>query len=181
MKQFVSGLLVGMVISLAAIVLAQEGFFKGKVVFVKVAQENLRKAPGGEVLGSLNRGAPMQILAVEDKWLQVVTAGYIWKESVTGDERLSRGEQPYRAAMILVKTEAEALDLLKQIQAGADFQKLAAAKSIGPNAARGGDLGDAFKGEFTPAFEQAILALKVGEVSQPIKTDQGYCLFKRLK
>ncbi|MCK6561022.1 peptidylprolyl isomerase [candidate division KSB1 bacterium] len=181
MKKFVSGVLVGVVISLAAIVLGQESFFKGKVVFVKVAQENLRKAPGGEVLGSLTRGTPMQILAVEDKWLQVATAGYIWRESVTGDEKLSRGEQPYRAAMILVKTETEAFDLLKQIQAGADFQKLATEKSLGPNAARGGDLGDAFKGDFTPAFEQVILALKVGDVSQPIKTDQGYCLFKRLK
>jgi parvulin-like peptidyl-prolyl isomerase len=100
---------------------------------------------------------------------------------VTGDEKILSSEQPYRAAMILVKTEAEALELLKQLQAGADFQKLATAKSLSPNAAKGGDLGDAFKGDFSPAFEQAILALKVGELSQPVKIDQGYCIFKRLK
>lgn len=181
MKKFVSGVFVGIMVSLAALAIAQEGFYKGKVVFVKVAQENLRRAPGGEVLGSLVKGTPMQILAVEDKWVQVATAGYIWKESVTGDEKVLSGEQPYRAAMILVKTEAEALELIKQLQAGADFQKLAKEKSLSPNAARGGDLGDAFKGDFSPTYEQAILALKVGELSAPVKTDQGFCIFKRLK
>jgi parvulin-like peptidyl-prolyl isomerase len=83
--------------------------------------------------------------------------------------------------MILVKTEAEALDLIKQLQAGADFAKLAAEKSLAPTRARGGDLGDAYPGDFSKEIETAILALKVGQISGAIKSDNGYQIFKRVK
>lgn len=160
----------------------QESFYQGKTVFVKTAEENLRAAPTstGEKIGVLAKGSGMVVLQEQDKWLFVNLRGFIWKESVTGERGIFRG-QPYRAAMILVKTEAEAQELLKQLQAGGDFAKLAAQKSIGPNSARGGDLGDAYPGDFSKEYEAAIMALKVGELSGVIKSDNGYQIFKRLK
>lgn len=192
MKKFWQGFVAGTVVTLVVVVnllpsrvpagqAQQEAFYQGKTVYVKAAQENLRAAPeaSGEKLGVLNKGTAMVVLQEKDQWLFVNLRGFIWKESVTGETGIFRG-QPYRAAMILVKTEAEAQDILKQLQAGGDFAKLAE-KSIGPNPNKGGDLGDAYPGDFSKEFETAILALKVGELSGVIKTNSGFHIFKRLK
>ena len=180
MKKFVMGFVCGTLLSLAVLAISQESFYKGKTVYVKVAEENLRTTPSGAKVGSLVKGAAMQVIATQDKWLQVAFLGYIWSESVTGDERIFKG-QPFQAAMILVKTEAEAQAVLQELKTGADFQQLATKKSISVTAAKGGDLGEAYPGDFSQEYEKAILALKVGEVSLPLKTEQGYCIFKRLK
>jgi hypothetical protein len=192
MKKFWQGFIAGVVVTLVIVMnllpsrvpagqAQQEAFYQGKTVYVKTAQENLRAAPAatGDKLGMLNKGTAMVVLQEKDQWLFVNLRGFIWKESVTGQTGIFRG-QPYRAAMILVKTEAEAQDILKQLQAGGDFAKLAE-KSIGPNPSKGGDLGDAYPGDFSKEFETAILALKVGEISSIVKTDKGFHIFKRLK
>jgi hypothetical protein len=193
MKKFLLGFIVGVVVTLVVVVnlpsvisvvrAQQEAFYQGKTVFVKTPQENLRKtaSTNGEKIGVLSNGTPMVVLQEKDQWLFVNLRGFIWKESVTGESGVFRG-QPYRAAMILMKTEAEAQDILKQLQAGGDFAKLAQEKSIDPNSSkRGGDLGDAYPGDFSKEFETAILALKVGETSGVIKTANGFHIFKRLK
>jgi len=186
---FIAGVVVTMVLMvsltpamISAVQAWQEAFYQGKTVFVKTAEENLRAAPSptGEKIGVLSKGASMVVLQEVDKWLFVNMRGFIWKESVTGQRGIFRG-QPYRAAMILVKTEAEALELIKELQAGGDFAKLAAQKSLAPTRARGGDLGDAYPGDFSQELEAAILALKVGQISSAIKSDNGYQIFKRLK
>ncbi len=192
MKKFWQGFIAGVVVTVVVVVnllpslipasrAQQEAFYQGKTVYVKTAQENLRTTPSatGEKIGMLNKGATMVVLQEKDQWLFVNLRGFIWKESVTGETGIFRG-QPYRAAMILVKTEGEAQDILKQLQAGGDFAKLAE-KSIGPNPNKGGDLGDAYPGDFSKEFEAAILALKVGESSGMVKTDKGFHIFKRLK
>lgn len=89
-------------------------------------------------------------------------------------------EDEVRARHILVKTEAEAKDLIKQIKGGADFAKLATEKSTDTGSAKqGGDLGYFPKGEMVKAFADAAFAMKVGELSdKPIKTDFGYHVVK---
>lgn len=180
MKKFVVGFLSGLLLGAAAMVIGQEAFYKGKTVYVKAPEENLRVAPGGEKFGSLVKGASMQVIEKRDKWLYVALIGYIWSESVTGDENIFKGT-PYRAAMILVKTQAEADAILQELRGGGDFAQIAAKKSISATGARGGDLGDAYPGDFAPALEKAILALKVGEVSNTVKTEHGFHIFKRIK
>ncbi|SFT19515.1 peptidylprolyl isomerase [Paenibacillus sp. BC26] len=84
-----------------------------------------------------------------------------------------------KASHILVATKAEADEILKQLKAGADFAKLAKEKStdVGSGAA-GGDLGYFSKGTMVPAFENAAFSLKVGELSEPIKSEYGYHIIK---
>ncbi len=84
-----------------------------------------------------------------------------------------------RASHILVKTEAEALAALKEVQGGADFAEVAKKKSTCPSAPRGGDLDYFSKGQMVPEFEKAALALKVGDITaKPVKTQFGYHLIK---
>jgi peptidyl-prolyl cis-trans isomerase C len=81
-------------------------------------------------------------------------------------------------ALAEAAAKAKAEDLLKQIKDGADFAELAKAKSGCPSSARGGDLGFFSKGQMVPAFEEATLALEVGQVSDIVKTRFGYHIIK---
>ncbi len=85
-----------------------------------------------------------------------------------------------RASHILVKTSTEAQAILKRLDAGEDFRKLAAELSSCPSKKRGGDLDWFLKGAMVPEFEKAVLASKVGElINHPVKTKHGYHVIKR--
>ena len=92
-------------------------------------------------------------------------------------DKFKAGEQ-IRASHILVKTEKEAKDILSQIKAGGNFDELAKKNSVDSSAAKGGDLGWFGKGSMVPAFEQAALALKEGQVSDVVKSDFGFHIIK---
>jgi parvulin-like peptidyl-prolyl isomerase len=74
--------------------------------------------------------------------------------------------------------KAEAEKLLKEIRGGADFAKLAKEFSDCPSAPRGGDLGYFGRGRMVPEFEKAAFALKVGQVSDVVKTESGYHIIR---
>jgi peptidyl-prolyl cis-trans isomerase SurA len=96
-----------------------------------------------------------------------------------------------RLRHILIRTgdtvsEAEArrrlLDLRERIVDGkADFADLARVHSDDATAARGGELDWLYPGETVPEFERAYQELKIGEVSQPVRTPFGYHLIQVLE
>jgi peptidyl-prolyl cis-trans isomerase C len=80
----------------------------------------------------------------------------------------------YNASHILVETREEAEDLLAELANGAEFAELARDRSIGPTAARGGNLGWFGRGMMVAPFEEAVVALRPGEVSEPVQTQFGW-------
>lgn len=83
------------------------------------------------------------------------------------------------ARHILVASEDEAKAVIKELEGGADFARLAQTKSTGPSGRNGGDLGFFGKGQMVPEFEEAAFALKKGEVTQtPVKTQFGWHVIK---
>jgi peptidyl-prolyl cis-trans isomerase C len=93
-------------------------------------------------------------------------------------DKFKTGEQ-VRASHILVKTEPEAKEILKQLKGGASFEELAKKNSIDASAgAKGGDLGWFGKGSMIPEFEKAAFAMKEGELSGIVKTQFGYHIIK---
>lgn len=96
--------------------------------------------------------------------------------------------QQTRARHILIKTsevvsDADAqrrlADLRERIvQGGANFADLARQYSADISASKGGDLGWIYPGDTVPDFEQAMDALKPGEISQPIKSPFGWHLIQ---
>ena len=85
-----------------------------------------------------------------------------------------------RASHILVEKQSQALKVLEELKAGADFGGLAKKYSTCPSGKRGGDLGQFGRGQMVREFEQAAFALKPGQVTdQPIKTQFGYHIIKR--
>lgn len=179
MKGFWAGLTCGLVIAASLAVLAADRFYRGERIFVKVAQENLRDAPQGEIIASLNKGSQIFVVADSGKWVLVNVVGYIWKESVTSDQRVLKGT-PYRASMIVVRTEEEAREIIRKYNAGADFAELAREYTIdAASAKRSGDLGEFYRGELSPEVENAVINLKVNEISGIIKSNIGFHIFKR--
>jgi len=84
-----------------------------------------------------------------------------------------------RASHILLTTEAEAKQILGRVKKGEDFVKLARQYSKDPgSAAKGGDLGYFAFGRMIEAFSKVAFKLKVGEVSDVVKSDFGYHIIK---
>lgn len=97
-------------------------------------------------------------------------------------------EEKRRARHILVKVadaagDAAALkkagELRAQLLAGKDFAELARASSDDPGSrAAGGDLGFSGRSAFVKPFADALYALEVGAISQPVRTEYGYHLIQ---
>lgn len=83
----------------------------------------------------------------------------------------------YCARHLLLPTLEEAKEAMARLERGEAFPEVAKALSQDPGSREaGGELGCAPEGTYTPAFEQALLALKPGEVSPPVKTEYGFHL-----
>ena len=78
----------------------------------------------------------------------------------------------------LAAAEAKANDVLKQIRAGANFEDMAKKFSDGPSAAQGGDLGAFKRGTLAKELEDRTFAMKSGDVTDVIRTKQGYVILK---
>jgi peptidyl-prolyl cis-trans isomerase C len=68
--------------------------------------------------------------------------------------------------------------LLERAKKGEDFARLAKENSTDPSASNGGDIGLTELGELEPAYEEAALKLKVGEIGGAVKTSYGYHIIK---
>ncbi len=131
---------------------------------VQIRLENERRA--------LLAGAAMSLAidrAVTDDALQAA-----YHEKFAGAV-LSR---EFNASHILVETEHEAQALLDELEAGADFADLAKEKSTGPSGSNGGELGWFGAGMMVPSFEEAVVALEIGQISAPVPTQFGWHIIK---
>ncbi|MCA3560347.1 MAG: peptidylprolyl isomerase [Aestuariivirga sp.] len=96
------------------------------------------------------------------------------------DEEAAKLQQTerVRARMILVASEKEAQDIEKMLADGQKFEDLAKKYSLDGSKDYGGDLGYFTAAEMVPEFSKATFALKVGETSQPVKTDFGWHIIR---
>jgi peptidyl-prolyl cis-trans isomerase C len=80
------------------------------------------------------------------------------------------------ARHILVKTEAEAKEIIAQLKKGADFEKLAKEKSTDPGSGEsGGDLGYFTKDKMVPEFADAAFKMQKGSISDtPVHSQYGW-------
>lgn len=90
-------------------------------------------------------------------------------------------KEKVRASHILLKTEAEAKDVIKELSSvkgaalNTKFAEVAKSKSTGPSAPKGGDLGFFAEGQMVPSFNEAAFAMKKGEMTKtPVKSQFGY-------
>jgi peptidyl-prolyl cis-trans isomerase SurA len=107
-------------------------------------------------------------------------------DKATPDNAGSTGGTPAPAAAAgnhdeaaaLAAAQAKANDVLEQIRKGASFEDIAKKYSDGPTAAQGGDLGLFKRGQLAKELEDKTFAMKAGDISDVIRTKQGYVILK---
>jgi len=120
----------------------------------------LRSPAGFHIIRLLDRrGSPMQMQS-----LRQTRARHIL---IKVNELLSDNEARQRA-----------LVLKERLDNGADFAELARLHSTDLSAAKGGDLGWLYQGDTVPEFERAMDALKIGQVSEPVRSPFGWHLIQ---
>ena len=78
------------------------------------------------------------------------------------------------ARHILVDSESQCEQIIKEINDGAEFAELAQKHSSCPSGKDGGNLGTFGRGQMVAEFDTACFEGTVGEVQGPIKTQFGY-------
>jgi peptidyl-prolyl cis-trans isomerase SurA len=81
----------------------------------------------------------------------------------------------------LAAAQAKAQDVLDQFHKGAQFADLAKKYSDGPSAKDGGDLSYFKRGTLSKELEDKVFALKAGEVTDVIRTKQGYVILQAVE
>lgn len=140
---------------------------------------------------SLKGEQPLRITLTAENELNAQRAGYVLDQKLLAamtdeaiqaayDERYAdmEPETEYNASHILVETEDEAKAIKKQLDEGADFAELAKEKSTGPSGPNGGSLGWFGKGMMVKPFEDAVVVMKAGDISDPVKTQFGWHVLK---
>lgn len=85
------------------------------------------------------------------------------------------------AQHILVDTEEKANEILLSLKNDEiSFEDAAKEYSSCSSAQSGGNLGAFTKGQMVPEFENAVFAMQVGEISNPVKSEFGYHIIKKL-
>jgi peptidyl-prolyl cis-trans isomerase D len=74
----------------------------------------------------------------------------------------------------------EIKDIQDSAVAGSDFAELARTYSEDNSASNGGDLGWFKQGQMVPSFDSAVFSMRIGQISQPVKTQFGYHVIKLL-
>ena len=131
-------------------------------------------------------------LAQQNTMLDLWFAEYFKTHQVTEadvkaeyDRQLAFSKEPknskqYEVAQIMVATEAEAQDIIKQINAGTKFEALAKEKSLEKvSGAQGGLVGWVFPSQLAPPINDLIVSLGKGNITQsPVKTNNGWHVIK---
>jgi peptidyl-prolyl cis-trans isomerase SurA len=136
----------------------------------------LRGMKAGEVSEVLRSPAGFHLLKLNER-----------RDAAGGDAPVTQT----RARHILIRTnevvsESDARRRLEDIRervvnGRADFAEMARVHSDDASAGRGGELDWVYPGDTVPDFERAMLELKVGEISQPVRTPFGYHLIQVLE
>ena len=88
-------------------------------------------------------------------------------------------ENKASASHILVKSSDEAVSIIKKLNNGDDFEKLAREFSIGPSSKNNGDLGWFNKDDMVEEFSEAAFKLEKGKYTKkPVRTQFGWHIIK---
>lgn len=98
-------------------------------------------------------------------------------EAVRLSEIVILTPQPYDSAQI-AEAKRKAEDLHDAIRRGSSFDDVAKANSQGPRASTGGQLGVYRHGELAPSLEELVFHMKVGDISDVIRTKQGFIILE---
>ncbi len=145
-----------------------------RAILVAALKEGLEKDPA--VAQAMQDAANIKL---ENAYVQHVVAAQVTDTAVQAEYNRDYAGKPgpaqVEARHILVQTEAQAQDIINQLNQGANFAALAQKDSIDPGAKNGGELGWFSQDEMVPAFATAAFALQPGQYTKtPVQTQFGW-------
>ncbi len=126
-------------------------------------ENEIRSIKAGEAI------AAMSDTAASDEAIQAA-----YDEQIAGMEAATE----YNASHILVATEEEALAVKERVEGGEDFAEVAKEASTGPSGPNGGLLGWFGEGMMVAPFEEAVMGMETGAISDPVQTQFGWHVIK---
>jgi peptidyl-prolyl cis-trans isomerase C len=154
-----------------------KGIITGKLISAEATKQNLQD----------DEKVKKSLETLKEQVVQQEFVARKIKESVTDAAVRARydafvkeqgDKEEIKASHILVTTEDEAKKVSEELKKGASFGDLAKKYSKDNNKDKGGDLGYFGRGQMVKGFEDAAYALKIGDVSAPVKTDFGWHIIK---
>jgi len=153
-----------------------------KVLFMELAEkEGIEKDPEFKTAMEKIKGELLVNLWMKKQLDSIIISDSEAKEFYEKNKDKFMQKETVHARHILVpdeKTAKEIIDQLKGLKGNelkVKFIELAKAKSTGPSAPKGGDLGNFAKGQMVPEFSKAVWALEKGQITlKPVKTQFGY-------
>ncbi|MEF2967965.1 peptidylprolyl isomerase [Paenibacillus sp. M1] len=145
------------------------------------SEDNLNQAlvANGMTLAQLRENIQMNALLTKLLEPQVTVTDDQIKQTFEDNKESFNTPEQVRTSIILVATEAEAQEVIKELKAGKDFAELAKSKSLDEaTKANGGDTDFFARGEMEEAVEEAAFKLAKDEISEPVKTSAGYEVIK---
>ncbi|WP_299950172.1 peptidylprolyl isomerase [uncultured Ruegeria sp.] len=175
----------GHVIATASALPAQYQQLEDDVLYDFILEQLVQQHLLGQQQDALN---PLNALRLENETrslravqtVDAITAAEVTDEAIQAayDAQFAEfeGEDEFNASHILVESEDEAKAIKAQLDDGANFAELAKENSTGPSGPNGGALGWFGKGQMVPEFEDAVLGLEKGQISEPVQTQFGWHL-----
>ena len=118
--------------------------------------------------------------AVVGDWLESNPATEEEIQESYASQSLLAPDLQFKARHILVETQGAAVELIAQLDAGADFSELAEENSTGPSGPSGGDLGWFSPNQMVAPFSDAVAGLENGAYTKtPVQTDFGWHVILR--
>lgn len=160
----------------------RRGFVLSMLIDMKVMAQAARAASMDETASYIRRKAYLEERALRRAYFEEVIAKSITEaEMLAAYQNAIAGFEPQEeihARHILVASEADALAVIAELDAGASFEDLAREKSTDGSGPNGGDLGFFTRGQMIPVFEEAAFALEAGQVSAPVESEFGWHIIK---
>ncbi len=153
------------------------------IIEIKLAAKAAKDAGIGDNADFQRRMEFLRERALHSEFVRTEVASTVTDEAIRAryDQEIASApaSNEVRASHILVATEEEAANIIKQLDEGADFAELAKEHSSDGSAQNGGDLGFFGPGRMVPAFETAAFALEVGAHSaEPVQSQFGFHVIK---
>lgn len=124
------------------------------------------------------RGSLAQMVATD--WLESHPATEEQIQSAYAAQASLGSGLQFKARHILVETQSAAMDVIAQLDAGANFTELAETMSVGPSGPSGGDLGWFSPSDMVAPFSDAVAALEDGAYTKsPVQTQFGWHVILR--
>lgn len=154
------------------------------LAYIGQSYADFREDIRGQILASMLQNEIVRDVKINESELDVYMNSKEFRDIETS--LLRDNTTQYKVKHILIKisptlSEELALSQIKRlrerIEAGEPFEEIASAQSQDPiAAAQQGSLGWVTQGQLAPEFEQTMIRLTIGELSQPVKTVFGYHL-----